>query len=172
LTGTVEEAVSLGADGISIHINLGGEEEAEMLKALATVSTECSKFGLPLLAMMYIRGGDLDPSNPELLAHAARVADEAGADIVKVNYSGDISSFQSVIEGCKIPVVIAGGAKKDNFAEFLKQVKDALLAGAAGVSIGRNIFQSGNISKQMKQLLEVIRKAKEERDGVIVTPIT
>ena len=160
-TGTVAEALSLGADGISIHINLGADEEEKMLETFSQVSSECNIFGLPLLAMMYIRGDGLDSSNPELIAHAARIADEAGADIVKVNYTGSISTFEEVVQGCNIPVVMAGGAKK-NFSEFLSEVRDAILAGAAGVSVGRNIFQDLNPQLCMQELVSTVRKAKIE----------
>lgn len=161
-TGTVSEAINLGADGISLHINLGANEEEKMLETLSKISSECNIFGLPLLVMMYVRGAGLDSSNPELIAHAARIADEAGADIVKVNYTGSIETFEEVVHGCQIPVVVAGGAKK-NFSDFLSEVKDAIFAGAAGISVGRNIFQDSNPQLRMQELVNTVRMAKKER---------
>jgi DhnA family fructose-bisphosphate aldolase class Ia len=72
--------------------------------------------------------------------HAARVGAELGADIVKVAYTGSAESFREVVEGCPLPVVIAGGEKVSNDEDMLRMVHEALEAGAAGVSIGRNAF--------------------------------
>lgn len=169
LMGTVEDAVSMGVDAISIHVNLGNDYEDKMLLDLSKVSSTCQKLGFPLLAMMYIRKNGLDPFDPELIAHAAHLADEIGADIVKVDYTGSISSFEDVIQGCQIPVLIAGGVRKSNFSDFLIDVQNAILAGAEGVSVGRNIFQADNVELHMNKLLETVRRAKEERDGFILT---
>jgi DhnA family fructose-bisphosphate aldolase class Ia len=73
--------------------------------------------------------------------HAARVGAELGADIVKVNYTGSPDTFREVVEGCPVPVVIAGGEKVETDRDLLEMVAGALKAGAAGVSIGRNAFQ-------------------------------
>ena len=161
--GTVQEAISLGADAISIHVNLGGEDEDRMLSALSSISTECNNFGFPLFVMIYVRRNGVDSIDPELIAHAARVADEAGADLVKVNYTGSKSSFEEVVQGCNIPIVIAGGKKKDDFSEFLRETYDAILAGAEGASVGRNIFQAEDADIRISRLINTIREAKIER---------
>ena len=163
IMGTVSEAISLGADGISLHVNLGGEDEETMLSDLSMISTECARLGFPLFVMMYIRKNGSDSIDPGLVAHAARIADEAGADLVKVNYTGSKSSFEEVVQGCNIPIVIAGGKKKEEFSEFLKDVNNAILAGAEGVSVGRNIFQAEDVEARMSRLINVVRDAKIER---------
>jgi len=76
-----------------------------------------------------------------VVAHAARIGAELGADIIKANFTGDIQSFRGVIESCPVPVVIAGGPKCKTSQEVLQTTHDALAAGAAGLSIGRNVFQ-------------------------------
>lgn len=169
LMASVEEAFTMGADAISIHTNLGNEFEDLMLNDLSKISTQCQKYGIPLLSMMYIRGDNLNSTDPAMVAHAARVADEIGADIVKVDYTGSISSFEDVIQGCRIPVLIAGGNKRSNFSDFLFDARNAILAGAEGVSVGRNVFQSNNIGDHMNKLLTTVREAKKERDGFIFT---
>ncbi len=142
MTSSVEDAVRHGADGVSVHINLGDEAEGSMLADLGNAARDAERWGMPLLAMVYARGPLIPDSNtPEIIAHSARVAMELGADIVKVPYTGDMDSFAFVVESCCIPVVIAGGPRMDTTRDFLEMVHDAIRAGAAGLSVGRNVFQ-------------------------------
>ena len=139
---SVEEVIKLGADAVSVHINLGAETEPHMLEDLGRVSRRCEEWCMPLVAMMYTRGEKIkNPFDVKYVKHAARVGAELGADIVKVNYTGSPETFSKVIQGCPVPVVIAGGEKSDTDEGFLSMVQGALDAGAAGVSIGRNAFQ-------------------------------
>lgn len=142
LVSSVEMALKIGADAVSVHVNIGAETEAQMLGDLGKVSRECLEWGMPLLAMMYTRGEKFQEENSvEGVKHAARIAAELGADLVKVSYTGSKESFRKVVAGCPIPVLIAGGEKTKNEREILQVIRDALDAGAAGVSIGRNVFQ-------------------------------
>ena len=142
LVASVEDALKMGADGVSVHVNMGDVAEGTMLADLGRVATQAQEWGLPLLAMIYARGPLIkDSYAPDVVAHCARVAVELGADIVKVPYCGNIDSFAHVVESCCIPVVIAGGEKMDSTREFLQVVHDSLRAGAAGLSVGRNVFQ-------------------------------
>jgi fructose-bisphosphate aldolase/2-amino-3,7-dideoxy-D-threo-hept-6-ulosonate synthase len=141
----VVEALRLGADMVSIHINIGSKTEADQLKEFGRISRECEEWGMPLLAMMYPRGEKIpDQFDPRVVSHVARVGAELGADIIKTNYTGDQDSFSKVVEGCPVPVVIAGGPKIDSDKKLLEMVKGAIDAGAVGVSIGRNLFQHDN----------------------------
>ncbi len=142
LVASVEDALKLGADGVSVHVNMGDTSEGSMLADLGRVAREAADWGMPLLAMMYARGPMItDAFDPRTVAHCARVAVELGADVVKVPYTGDMESFARVVEACCVPVVIAGGPKMDSTADFLQMVSDSMRAGAAGLSVGRNIFQ-------------------------------
>lgn len=153
LVATVEEAIRLGADAVSVHVNLGDENERVMLEDLGQVSSTAAAWGIPVLAMMYARGPKIpDEFDPGVVAHCARVGMELGADLVKVPYTGDMDSFQRVVEACCIPVVIAGGPKMNNVREVLQMVEDSLNAGASGLSMGRNIFQD----EDPKGLLKVL----------------
>ena len=146
LVTTVEEAIKLGADGVSVHVNLGADYEPEMLRDLGYVAKSCAEWGMPFLVMIYPRGKDIkDSYDPEMVKLCARVATEMGADIVKTNYTGDIDSFREVTRGALAPVVIAGGPKMDSDERILQMVKDSIEAGGKGVSIGRNVFQHHNI---------------------------
>jgi predicted phospho-2-dehydro-3-deoxyheptonate aldolase len=153
---TVDEAIAMGCDGVSIHVNIGGSNEDKMLKDFSNISKACYEKGMPLLAMMYARGECVKNGNStKNIKHIARVAEELGADIVKVSYSGDIDSFAEVIDGCSIPVVIAGGDKIDE-KEFLQMVSDVMKLGARGISVGRNVFQSDNINYLLKRCNEIV----------------
>ncbi|MHA1370032.1 MAG: 2-amino-3,7-dideoxy-D-threo-hept-6-ulosonate synthase [Promethearchaeota archaeon] len=139
----VEEAIKVGADAVSVHINIGAENEPQMLKDLGHVSKICRHWGYPLLAMMYPRGPKVKSEHDvEAVKHAARVGAELGADIVKTNYTGDIDSFKEVVRGCPVPVIIAGGPKIEGIKNLLKVVEESLEAGGSGVAFGRNIFQA------------------------------
>jgi fructose-bisphosphate aldolase/2-amino-3,7-dideoxy-D-threo-hept-6-ulosonate synthase len=157
LTGTVEEAIRLGADGVSLHINIGGNEEPEMLEQLGTTAEQCHKWNMPLLAMMYPRGEKIkDPHDPEIVAHVARIGADCGADIVKTVYTGDVDSFSRVVKGTPVPVVIAGGPKAKTDMDVLQMTEDAMRAGAKGVTYGRNIFAHNTPEKMVEALAEII----------------
>ncbi|MFQ5800446.1 MAG: 2-amino-3,7-dideoxy-D-threo-hept-6-ulosonate synthase [Candidatus Hydrothermarchaeales archaeon] len=159
LVSTVEEAIKLGADAVSVHINIGAEEEAEMLMKLGRVSRECAEWGMPLLAMMYPRGEKIKSEHDvEVVKLAARAGAELGADMVKTNYTGDIDSFKEVVKGCPVPVVIAGGPKMNTPIDVLQMVHDAIQAGAAGTSIGRNVFQHESPTAMCSAISEIVHK--------------
>ncbi|MFB6085384.1 MAG: 2-amino-3,7-dideoxy-D-threo-hept-6-ulosonate synthase [Halodesulfurarchaeum sp.] len=139
-TATVEEAVRLGADGVSFHINVGSDHEPDQLTSLAEVTEAAERFGMPVLAMAYARGPGIDEHDAENLGHAVRLAEELGADLVKTAYSGDPESFEHVVESTGKPVIIAGGSPSSD-RETLETVRDSIAAGGAGVSMGRTIFQ-------------------------------
>ncbi|KAB2395345.1 MULTISPECIES: 2-amino-3,7-dideoxy-D-threo-hept-6-ulosonate synthase [Bacillus cereus group] len=138
LVCTVEEAIKHGADGISVHINIGSEYESEMIKKLGDVSKACNEWGMPLLAMMY---SHKTPKDSFHISHVARIGEELGADIIKVDYPGSIEDMEMITKSVQAPVLIAGGSNKNDDAALLSLVNDALIGGAAGISIGRNIFQ-------------------------------
>jgi len=163
----VEEALKLGADAVSIHVNLGNGHEKEMLRDFGQVSHEARTWGLPLLAMIYPRGPKIsDEYDVKVVKHAARVGYEMGADIVKVSYTGDTESFREVVEGCNIPVVIAGGEKMDSDQDILEMVKGAIDAGGAGVSIGRNVFQHRNPTQMVKAMSAIIHNGMSVADAL------
>jgi len=141
LVSSVEQAIRLGVDAISVHVNIGGcSTESDMLCDLGEIADECDSVGMPLLAMTYARGKNAN-GTPEEIAHVARVGGELGADIVKCPYTGDIKSMKLVTGSCPAPIVIAGGPKCENDYDVLRMVEDAMAAGAIGISLGRNIFQ-------------------------------
>ncbi|MCP4681015.1 MAG: class I fructose-bisphosphate aldolase family protein [Desulfobacterales bacterium] len=157
LVCTVKEALKLGADAVSVHVNIGNGHEKDMLSDLGSVAQTAAEWGMPLLAMVYPRGKNIkDEYDPEAVKHAARLGAELGADIVKVSYTGSPESFKEVVDGCHVPVVIAGGPKMDSDRAILEMVKGAMEAGASGTSIGRNVFQHDNPTKIVGALHMII----------------
>jgi len=107
--------------------------------------------------MMYTRGQKIkDEFDAQNVKHAARVGAELGADIVKVVYTGTVETFAEVVRGCPAPVIIAGGPKMDSDEDIFKMVEDALKAGAAGISIGRNAFQHKTPTKMIQALSKMV----------------
>ena len=159
LVCTVEEAIELGADAVSVHVNIGNGHEKEMLTDLGNVAHTASRWGMPLLAMIYPRGDKIkDEYDPSVIKHAARLGAELGADVVKVSYTGSQDSFRDVVEGCNVPVIIAGGPKMDSDRAILEMVKGAMDAGASGTSIGRNVFQHQNPTRIVSALCMIVHK--------------
>jgi len=154
---SVDEAVRIGADAVSVHINVGAEQEEKMLVKLGRVADDCDRYGIPLLAMMYPRGPKIQSEHAlDVVAHAARLGAELGADIVKTNYTGSIETFKEVVRGCHVPVIIAGGPKAETIREVLQMVYDSMKAGGAGLSIGRNVFQHENPTLMVKALSAIV----------------
>jgi fructose-bisphosphate aldolase/2-amino-3,7-dideoxy-D-threo-hept-6-ulosonate synthase len=159
LVTEVEDAIRIGADAVSIHINVGAEDEAEMLRDLGRVARTCDLWGMPLVAMMYPRGPRVKSEHDvEYVKLAARIGAELGADIVKTNYTGSPDTFKEIVKGCNVPVVIAGGPKMDTEADLLQMVYDAIGAGATGVAIGRNIFQAEDPTLLVSKLCTIVHK--------------
>lgn len=156
---SVEEAIKIGADAVSIQVNVGNGNDNDMLRDLGQTARIANEWGIPLLAMMYPRGEKIkNEYDPEIIKHVARLGAELGADIVKCSYTGDPESFQRVVEGCPVPVVIAGGPKMSSDRDILTMVRGAMDAGATGISIGRNIFQHGNPQRITATLSRIVHR--------------
>jgi class I fructose-bisphosphate aldolase len=123
------------------------------------VAEKAFEWGIPLLAMIYPRGEKIgDEYDPKVVKHAARLGAELGADVVKVSYTGSPETFRQVVEGCHVPVIIAGGPRMDSDRDILEMVKGAMDAGAAGTSIGRNVFQHQNPTGIVRALSMIVHE--------------
>jgi predicted phospho-2-dehydro-3-deoxyheptonate aldolase len=166
LVCSVERAIQLGADAVSIHINLGAEDEPEMLRDFGQVAEDCYFWGMPLLAMVYPRGKKVpDEKDPNAVKLAARLAAELGADIAKVPYTGNLETFREVVEGTPIPVVIAGGSKQGE-EETLRMVEGMIRAGGAGLSMGRNAFQHESPEKFVRAACMIVHDGKTAKEAL------
>lgn len=155
LVDTVEYAAQIGACGVSMRSFVGAAYEREMLRDLGAVSAACERFGMPLLAMMYPKGfeNDLDPVR---VRHAARIGAELGADVVKTYYTGDPESFRQVTESCPVPVIMSGGPKAEQPIDFLRLIRGAMDGGAAGVAVGRNVWQDDRPAPMLGAIRAVV----------------
>ncbi len=162
LVSTVDDALRIGADAISVHVNLSARDRA-MLQDFGFVSSECYKWNIPLLAMMYYRNEDGEKNDVESVSLIARVAMEVGADIVKVSYTGDPGSFSEVVSSVDLPVVAAGGQTYDDISNFYRFVESIMAAGAAGVAVGRNCFQRVDRRNVLINVSEIVLGYLERR---------
>ncbi len=161
--GSVEEAVSLGADGVSIGFLFGSgyPKQAELMKNLGAIVYACQSFGVPLFVHAYPKGESIPREkwyDTEFVKYAARAASEIGADVVKTSYTGGVESFREAIDACPVPVIQAGGPKTDNDREFLKSVKESIEAGAVGVAIGRNLFMHKRPDAMLGAIKEIVHE--------------
>ena len=159
LVCSVTRALKMGADAVSIHINIGANDEPEMLRDAAKVVEDCREWGMPLLAMIYPRGKDIqDENHPDVVNLAVRVGAEIGADMVKTNYTGDIDSFKYIVNSVPTPVIIAGGPKMNTCQDLLEIVYDSIQAGGAGVALGRNVFQAEDPTNLVRAISKIVHK--------------
>lgn len=155
LVCSVDEALELGADAVSMHINFGCEAEREMLRDLAQVSRMAERRGVPLLVMAYVRDDSaIESVAPRDVLHAARVAEELGADLIKISFPG-IEGMEALSRGIHTPILVAGGAKTSE-ASFLESVLKSVALGAAGVAAGRNVFEAENPGSLISKLGAIV----------------
>ena len=129
-----------------------------MLDCARQVERECQRWGLPLLAMMYPTEELLAERGHEAELLAVRAGAELGADIVKTSYTGDADSFKRLVDACPAPVVIAGGPQRGTPMETLEMVSTAMSFGAAGVALGRNVWQSGEPRRMTAALVRIVHE--------------
>jgi 2-amino-4,5-dihydroxy-6-oxo-7-(phosphonooxy)heptanoate synthase len=162
LVSSVEESLRLGADAVSVHVNLGSDQEAAQLRDLAAVSDACDRWNVPLLAMMYPRGPKIsDPRDPAVVAHAVAIAVDLGVDIVKTVPAGTTAELREITRDCPLPVILAGGPRRDSTRELASFVEDGLRAGAAGVAMGRNIFQQADPGAAARLVAGIVHRRVE-----------
>jgi 2-amino-4,5-dihydroxy-6-oxo-7-(phosphonooxy)heptanoate synthase len=157
LVSDVEQALRCGADAVSVHVNLGSDTEAAQLADLGRVADESTVWGMPLIAMVYPRGPRIaDATDPELVAHAASVAADLGADIVKTPFTGDVESMADVVRSCPIPVITAGGEKASSKEWLYREIENVMRSGAAGVAVGRNIFEADDVADVTRRISSIV----------------
>ncbi|WP_211247690.1 2-amino-3,7-dideoxy-D-threo-hept-6-ulosonate synthase [Cryptosporangium arvum] len=152
----VEEALRLGAHGVSVHVNVGSATEERQIADLAAVADACDRWGLPLLAMVYARGPAVpDPHAPDVVAHAVTIAAELGADLVKTALPSSSGEVTAITAACPIPVIAAGGASADP-EETFEQLLSAVHGGAGGVAAGRFVFTADDPGERVRRLSALV----------------
>jgi len=153
LTTSMKEALKLNAVGVGMSIFVGDKNEDRTISSLGRLVNEAEEFGMPVLAITAV-GKEME-RDARYLGLACRIAAEIGAHIVKTYYCKE--DFDKVVEGCPVPIVIAGG-KKIPELEALQMCQDAISKGAAGVDMGRNIFQSEKPVAMIKAVRAVVHE--------------
>jgi len=155
-----EEALILGADAVAFTLHVGGKHYNKAVRLFSKVVDKCDSWGIPVV-------GECLPSrelgsNLEAVKTTVRVGAELGADIIKTIY---VEPFEEVVDVCPVPIVIAGGEKKD-YKSVLEMVEKAVKAGAAGVCIGRNVFQHENPDRMLKAIATIVKEGKSVEDAL------
>jgi fructose-bisphosphate aldolase, class I len=155
---SVEYAEQLGAKAVGYTIFLGSGHESEMVREFGMIQEEAHVRGMAAVLWVYPRGtGVPGDTKPEIVAYAARAGLELGADIVKIKYSGDASTFAWAVKAAgRAKVVMSGGPKTPTDEAFLSQVRGTMEAGGAGLAVGRNVWQHPEPLKIAEELKKVI----------------
>ncbi|ACV63519.1 Fructose-bisphosphate aldolase [Desulfofarcimen acetoxidans DSM 771] len=141
LTSDVEEALRLGSDATAASAFIGSPSEHETLIQMALAATECHRWNVPLLGVVGLgKINEEKKKDAKFIGLGARVAAEHGADLVKTYYTEE--NFDRVVTGCPVPILIAGGPKCDTDRDTLAMIHGAMQNGAAGIVMGRNVWQS------------------------------
>jgi DhnA family fructose-bisphosphate aldolase class Ia len=147
---TVESALRLGADAVAASIFFGRAGDLEALRYVGELVDSAARYDLVVLAE--VMPPESNPYDAGLIAHAARIASELGADVVKTNYTGHPDSFRRVLEGVSIPVIVAGGPAVGGDEATIAMAAEAVRAGAAGVAFGRRVWQSTDAQGLVRRL--------------------
>lgn len=154
ITTCIEEAVRLNVSAVALSIFVGTEYEHQTLCNLATLVDRAQPFGIPVLAVTAV-GKELAKRDVRFLSLSCRIAAELGATYVKTYYCDE---FEKLVESCPIPIVIAGGPKLETEMDALEMAHDAVKKGAAGVDMGRNIWQSPHPVAMIKAVRAVVHQ--------------
>jgi class I fructose-bisphosphate aldolase len=167
---SVEEAISLGAKAVGYTVYLGSAHESIMLQELGKIVEESHKRDLPVMAWMYPRGGKVKVDTAkEIVAYAARAGLEIGVDAVKIKYTGDVESFNWAIRCAgKARVFMSGGPKTETEKDFLVQAREVMDAGATGIAVGRNVWQSRDPFHMARMLKSIVIENNSVEEAITI----
>jgi len=161
ITTSIKEALRLNASAVGISIFVGSDYEHQTLMNLSRLVDEAEDYGIPVMAVTAV-GKELEKRDARYLAMCCRIAAELGAKVVKTYWC---ENFEKVVNGCPVPVVIAGGPKLDTELEVLEFVYDGIQKGAIGVNLGRNIWQNEHPVAMIKSLRSIIHKKATPKEA-------
>jgi len=154
ITTSVQEAVRLNVAAVGMSIFVGSDHEHDSLVNLGKLVDECEACGIPVMAVTAV-GKELEKREARYLALCCRIAAEFGARVVKTYWCRE---FEKVIDGCPVPVVMAGGPKCETEHEVFEFVHDGIHKGAIGLNLGRNVWQHDHPVAMMKALRAIIHE--------------
>jgi putative autoinducer-2 (AI-2) aldolase len=162
LTTSMEEAVRLNVAGVALSIFVGTEHEKQTLLSLSQLVNKGEELGIPVLAVTAVGRAMQEKKEPRYLGLASRIAAELGCHIVKTYYC---DNFEKVVDGCPVPIVIAGGKKLNTAMDAFEMTKGAIDAGAVGVDMGRNIWQHDYPVPMIKSVKAIVHKSYTPREA-------
>jgi putative autoinducer-2 (AI-2) aldolase len=161
LTTSIEEIVRLNAAAVGLSIFVGSDYEHETLMNLADLVNACEDYGIPVMAVTAV-GKELEKRDARYLGLCCRIAAELGARVVKTYWCED---FEKVVNGCPVPVVMAGGPRCDTEREVFDFVYDGMQRGAIGVNLGRNIWQNDHPVAVAQALRAIVHEGASPEDA-------
>ena len=164
---SVEDALRLGADAVVLNGFPGTPSEQDCMKNVSEAVRQARVWGVPVMAEMLPGGFDkLVPHTPENVRLAARVGCEYGANIIKTTFAGDKEQFRQVIDAAYQPVVVLGGPAANDLTSLFVCIEDALSVGAAGVAIGRNVWNHEDPEAVVRALIELVHEDAKAEEAV------
>jgi class I fructose-bisphosphate aldolase len=167
---TPEDAVRMGADAFAVVCFVRGPTESRYMQGVADAVREAEKWEMPVICHIYPRsyaGGTVEVSfAPEDIAWATRCAVELGVDVVKVPYCGEVEAYRQIVAGSPVRVVAAGGPKAVDLRGSLAMMGEVVKAGAAGATIGRNVWGFHNVTANVKAFKAVIHEGMSAEDAL------
>jgi len=147
----MEDAARMNVHAVAVQVFVGGEHETQSIENLTKLVDAGYRYGIPVLGVTAV-GKELT-RDARYLGLATRICAELGAQIVKTYYCAE--GFEQVTAGCPVPIVMAGGMKLPEL-EALEMAYRAVQEGAAGVDMGRNIFQSESPASMIQAVAKVV----------------
>ena len=154
ITTSIEEIIRLNAAAAGVSVFIGSDYEKQTLSNLTQMVNQCENYGIPVMAVTAV-GKELEKRDARYLGLCCRIAAELGARVVKTYWCKD---FDKVVNGCPVPVVIAGGPKCESEKEVFEFVYDGMQKGAIGVNLGRNVWQNAHPAAMAKSLRAIIHQ--------------
>lgn len=152
LTTSIEEIIRLNVQAVGISVFVGSDYEHQTLLNLSKLVNQCENYGIPVMAVTAV-GKELEKRDARYLALACRICAELGARVVKTYWC---ENFEKVVDGCPVPVVMAGGPKCKTEREVFEFVYDGLQKGAIGINLGRNVWQNAHPVAMARALQAVV----------------
>ena len=170
LVTSMQEIIRLNAAAVSMSVFVGTKNENKSLSNLARLVDECEDYGIPVMAVTSV-GKELEKREARYLALVARISAEIGARVVKTYYC---ENFRKIVEGCPVPVVIAGGPKTETQKEVFDFVYDGMQQGAIGVNLGRNVWQTQNPVAAIRAIRAIVHEdyTSQEANDLYIQVVT
>ena len=156
----IEDAIRLNVAAMAVQVFIGGEQETKSVHNMTRLVDLGNRYGIPVLGVTAV-GKDM-VRDAKYMRLAARICAELGAAYIKTYYVAE--GFETVTASCPVPIVIAGGKKLPEL-DALKMAYNAVQQGAAGVDMGRNIFQSEAPAAMIRAVRKVVHESMEPRDA-------